>query len=214
MPATLAPASASWSGSRGAQVIRFQRAETKCGVCESAPNPATRMLAAMLAHVGQLGLWGARGMIPVYGRTRRRVARYTLVGIPFTARCTQLHTVQSRRVAFITSLIQRPRFFHFTLPALLKLRLTRRFFLSTPLSTVRPYHWKDSSESDRQTGLAEAAFASSSTFLGVSSAGGVLEARAPLCAPAQRARHGFTPLMSEPTSQQQLPNRRSAVSDA
>ena len=175
-------------------------------------TPPHELLAAMLAHVGQLGLWGARGMIPVYGRTRRRVARYTLVGIPFTARCTQLHTVQSRRVAFITSLIQRPRFFHFTLPALLKLRLTRRFFLSTPLSTV--LHWKDSSESDRQTGLAEAAFASSSTFLKVSSAGGVLEARAPLCAPAQRARHGFTPLMSEPTSQQQLPNRRSAVSDA
>ena len=58
MPATLAPASASWSGSRGAQVIRFQRAETKCGMCESAPNAAIyELLAAMLAHVGQLGLW-------------------------------------------------------------------------------------------------------------------------------------------------------------
>ena len=173
-------------------------------------TPPHELLAAMLAHVGQPGLGRAPHGRPACREPGRRVnTRSESHG----AQCTQLHTVQSRRVAIITSLIQRPRFFHFTLPALLKLRLTRRFFiLSTPLSTVP--HWKDSSESDRQTGLAEAAFASSSTFLKVSSAGGVLEARAPLCAPAQRARHGFTPLMSEPTSQQQLPNRRSAVSDA
>ena len=56
-------------------------------MCESAPNAAIyELLAAMLAHVGQLGLWGARrdSRVRYCRRTRRRVAR----GIPITVHGT------------------------------------------------------------------------------------------------------------------------------